>query len=548
MVILDNRAMQLSSPVGLAAAVAASSAGNQYLNPDYLAPLPTEVIYQLNRCNTIATYNVPTKHKEHDQTGGYHSELRYESSMSHFQLDSKSSPLAMLAKTCSQIGADTGPVRSRSASTTRNGSKSNGSTSCTGDKKGDKDESVVEDLSNSRSRSSSVEIRVTVDTLGGNARGSSPPPRLPSTSGSSTLSPASNLTSGSPRANATSTPPRSTAMPSDTTTTPSSSPATSSTPKRAATSTSSGSSPIVRSGLEVLAGYPGEVHLGTPRRPGDSSGLPSQLSALEDMNNLMAAGVFPRHPMFLGAASASGLGASPFLQAAGLLPASSAVTSPACRDPLCRHTVCPISPWSHPRLAAAGRAPSSGCSSYSPSILAREQHREAVIAAAMARAASSHSTPSLAGPASGHLPYVCNWVAGTNSECGPLRVNLDCFVSLSRRRLLRTQVLLERGTSDPPQDTHQPVHLRPRDSVRHGRRNLEGVLGIIGNEPLPVSPLRPPGQRRATFAVSRGPLPPVPAALLRRLPEPLRDDCGRGRGGRLAVPFPFHAAASDVRV
>ena len=48
MVILDNRAMQLSPPVGVgaaaaAAAVAASSAGNQYLNPDYLAPLPTEV-------------------------------------------------------------------------------------------------------------------------------------------------------------------------------------------------------------------------------------------------------------------------------------------------------------------------------------------------------------------------------------------------------------------------------------------------------------------------------------------------------------------------
>ena len=46
MVILDNTAMQLSPPVGAAAAaaaVAASSAGNQYLNPDYLAPLPTEV-------------------------------------------------------------------------------------------------------------------------------------------------------------------------------------------------------------------------------------------------------------------------------------------------------------------------------------------------------------------------------------------------------------------------------------------------------------------------------------------------------------------------
>ena len=53
MVILDHRAMQLSSPVGAAAAAAAagaaSSAGNQYLNPDYLAPLPTEVSYTLER-------------------------------------------------------------------------------------------------------------------------------------------------------------------------------------------------------------------------------------------------------------------------------------------------------------------------------------------------------------------------------------------------------------------------------------------------------------------------------------------------------------------
>ena len=153
----------------------------------------------------------------------------------------------------------------------------------------------------------------------------------------------------------------------------------------------------------------------------------------------------------------------------------------------------------------------------------------------------------LPGPQVGTCPtYAIGWQVQTQNA-GPLRMNLDCLVSLSRRRLLRTQVLLERGTSDPPQDTHQPVHLRPRGSVRHGRRNLEGVLGIIGNEPLPVSPLRPPGQRRATFAVSRGPLPPVPAALLRRLPEPLRDNCGCGRGGRLALPFPFHAAASDVR-
>ena len=50
MVILDSRTM-LSSPGGAAASIAAAAAAsnsapngaNQYLNPDYLAPLPTEV-------------------------------------------------------------------------------------------------------------------------------------------------------------------------------------------------------------------------------------------------------------------------------------------------------------------------------------------------------------------------------------------------------------------------------------------------------------------------------------------------------------------------
>jgi hypothetical protein len=46
MVILDHRSM-LSSPAAIVAAAAAAhssaAGGNQYLNPDYLAPLPTEV-------------------------------------------------------------------------------------------------------------------------------------------------------------------------------------------------------------------------------------------------------------------------------------------------------------------------------------------------------------------------------------------------------------------------------------------------------------------------------------------------------------------------
>ena len=74
MVILDNRAMQLASPVGAAAAaaaaVAASSAGNQYLNPDYLAPLPTEVsesLIRFLRTRNITSWVQSTKCEETGQ-------------------------------------------------------------------------------------------------------------------------------------------------------------------------------------------------------------------------------------------------------------------------------------------------------------------------------------------------------------------------------------------------------------------------------------------------------------------------------------------------
>ena len=124
--------------------------------------------------------------------------------------------------------------------------------------------------------------------------------------------------------------------------------------------------------------------------------------------------------------------------------------------------------------------------------------------------------------------------------------------SSSRCRLLRPQVCYKRGPSYPPEDTHQPVDLRPRGPGCHcrrrRRRDINGVFVVIVDSSIPVSPLRPPRQRRpATLAVSRGTLLLVPAARHRRLPEPLRDHCGRGRGGCLVIPVPLCAAASDVK-
>ncbi len=361
--------------------------------------------------------------------------------MFSFQLDAKSSPLALLAKTCSQIGAEPSVPNGKSGKSSltlsssgkrQETSSSSSSKDCKSvspyngfrsDSRGHGSGQSQHDRLGSRSRSGSVEIKVTDSTTTtsvnrdrddvGKARSS----LSSNVSSLSAKSPTTSLSIAvvedevgdhdevdhrkqsreSPtRSSPSLTPTSSTSALSD----------TKSTPTKTVTSSSSSTdpSPIIRSGLEVLSGHHSngssssrDLLFGGYRPPQ----LPPSLS----------------YPGFPGGSSfPSHLSANPFW--ASFM--SNSAASGVCRDPLCGDPFCPTALRNQQLFAAAtGRlSASSALSNYSSlfSAAAAVQQREAAMmaaqrtAAAMAQAAAAASTPP--GSAGGPKPYVCNWVAG----------------------------------------------------------------------------------------------------------------------------------------
>jgi hypothetical protein len=365
-----------------------------------------------------------------------------------FQLDAKASPLALLAKTCSQIGAEPSlpngnkngkfnlqtsnsgkrqdtNKESKSVSPAYNGYRS--------DSRGLANPSA--DRLGSRSRSGSVEIKVT-DSGSNPHRDEVGKARSSLSSNVSSLSAKSPTTSlniaiveddatiadeddivekrrrlESPaRSSPSLTPTSSTSALSDIKSSPSK-PVTSS-----SSTTLADPSPIIRSGLEVLAGHHGSSS--NSRESLLYGGYrPSQLPPSLGYPGFPGGSSFPSH-----------LSANPFW--ASFMSNSSGV----CRDPLCGDPYCPTALRNQQLFAAAtGRlSASSALSNYSSlfSAAAAVQQREAAMmaaqrtAVAMAQVAAAASTPP--GSAGGPKPYVCNWVAG-NATLRGLFINYRVF-------------------------------------------------------------------------------------------------------------------------
>lgn len=325
---------------------------NQYLQPDYLTPLPSS-------------------------------------------LDSKKSPLALLAQTCSQIGVDSAPskpllppldkkkVNSVNSDTMSRSSPTNTVI------KADKPRSTPEH--NKHLAFKPYETNVVTKK----------PEERPSSKASSDSS--DDKKSGKSTPGRKSTPPS--AENGKSSPAPKSSPAS-----------SSGTSPIIRSGLEVL-GH-GKDHLGAFKNiPGLSgfnplAGLCCPPGMEQHANPAFrppyAGAPFSAHhaAMLAAAAGFPGSSPNPYLGYARVkTPAGGETLVPVCKDPYC--TGCQFSVNNHHLLMSNGSCP-AGCTQC--------EHQKYNLAMAMAL--------SQQGAAAGGMPYaqlsrpyVCNWIVG-ESYCG----------------------------------------------------------------------------------------------------------------------------------
>lgn len=171
----------------------------------------------------------------------------------------------------------------------------------------------------------------------------------------------------------------------------------------------SGASPIIRSGLEILQGHPKDLPLGTykPHSLNSLSSLgiccPPGLEANPAFRPPFAGGPFsPHHAAMLAAGYPS---AAPYVSYARVKTAAGGeALVPVCKDPYC--TGCQLS--MHSALLAGGGSCPSGCTQC--------DHQKYNLAAA---AALSGLVPP-PHPLSYQMgrPYVCNWIAAGETYCG----------------------------------------------------------------------------------------------------------------------------------
>ncbi|XP_049960654.1 zinc finger protein Elbow-like isoform X1 [Schistocerca serialis cubense] len=388
-----------------------TTSANQYLHPDYLSPLPT-------------TWSVRGRGSQPDILDP---DLGHEPLQQ--QLDAKKSPLALLAQTCSQIGADSPSSKplipplekqpsskssSSSASTVKNDSSSSGSggardksspASSAGSDLSVKssfkpyESSVSQQHHQQRDKTGSPqEDRAGASSGGGNGSARVRTPASTKSGGRC----ASNQSASSPRSSPVvgrKTPASAAAAAAAAAVAAASSAASdakSSSESPLAATTKVGFSPVASSLLDPTASLK-DMPLGT---------FKPTASYL---------GAFPHFPVDLMAAAAAAAGGgaaahlkgSPYVSYARMKTPSGVDTLvPVCRDPYC--TGCQLSSQ---LLAAAAASSTAGAGKGCPGGCAQCDHagKAAFLPAAAAAAAYATAHAQLAALAS-HLPYVCNWI------------------------------------------------------------------------------------------------------------------------------------------
>lgn len=328
-------------------------------------------------------------------------------------MDAKKSPLALLAQTCSQIGADS-PSTKPLLSALEKPKKTNVNTETTtrSSPAGMKDK-----LDKSTSRNSPVETKLAFKPYENNVLTKKSDDGRPTSKSGSVQNESSNDDKKIER-----TPSRKSVSPSnsnnDALDTDKSSPSN----DKSASPSTRGASPIIRSGLEILQGHPKDVPLGT-YKPGSLSGLGGGLGnplnslccppGLEHTNPAFRSpfpgGPFSHHAAMLAASYPSAT-PGPYLSYARVkTPSGGEALVPVCKDPYC--TGCQFSVHNQQLLMAGATGPCpSGCTQC-------DHQKYNLAMAAMSLVPPGPVPPSSLGYPQLGRPYVCNWIAG-DTYCG----------------------------------------------------------------------------------------------------------------------------------